>query len=194
MKQGALLINTCRGGVVDEGALLQQLANNNAPLYTFDVWENEPAVNARLVAQLAMATPHIAGYSARAKRTASQMVVFQLQQFMERANSNAATAASLSAINYDTILSAPRGTWPENSDQLASVIAQAFQLPALSKRFKKAVAEAEPEPLPAEVFDGFRTELRSRLEFSEINAQELLGREPGLDEQAFLLAAGFRLR
>ncbi len=194
MKQGALLINTCRGGVVNEDALLQQLTKNNTPLCASDVWETEPAVNAQLVARLNIATPHIAGYSARAKLTASQMIVFQLQQFMERAINTAVTADSLSAINYETILSAPGGTWPENSDQLASVIAQAFQLPALSKRFKQAVAEAEPEPLPAEVFDGFRTELRSRLEFSEINAQELLGREPGPDEQAFLLAAGFVLR
>ena len=67
-KQGALIINAARGGVVDEQALLR-----SGHPYILDTWENEPDINPDVLAHAQRASMHIAGYSVEGKRNASQM-------------------------------------------------------------------------------------------------------------------------
>ncbi|HCW91551.1 MAG TPA: 4-phosphoerythronate dehydrogenase PdxB [Marinobacter sp.] len=67
LKPGQLLINTSRGEVVDNQALLARLEAGQAPAVVLDVWENEPAILAGLVRHSWLATPHIAGYSLEGK-------------------------------------------------------------------------------------------------------------------------------
>ena len=67
-KPGALIINAARGGIVDEQALL-----SSGHPYILDTWENEPDINAEVLAKAQLATMHIAGYSVEGKRNASQM-------------------------------------------------------------------------------------------------------------------------
>ena len=67
-KQGALIINAARGGVVDEQALLR-----SGHPYILDTWENEPNINPDVLQQAFLASMHIAGYSVEGKRNASQM-------------------------------------------------------------------------------------------------------------------------
>lgn len=78
LARGACLINTSRGGVIDEAPLLEPGGDGRVVL---DVWEREPAVRWRLLAAtspVALATPHIAGYSVEGKRAATAMVVERL--------------------------------------------------------------------------------------------------------------------
>lgn len=70
MKKNAILINTSRGGVIDQNALLS--AKNN--ILCLDVWENEPAISTELLQQVFIGTPHIAGYSLDAKFRATRMI------------------------------------------------------------------------------------------------------------------------
>ena len=67
-KPGALIINAARGGVADERALLE-----SGHPYVLDTWENEPHINAAVLAHAQLASMHIAGYSVEGKRNASQM-------------------------------------------------------------------------------------------------------------------------
>ncbi len=67
-KPNALIINAARGGVVDEQALL-----HSGHPYILDTWENEPHLNADVLAGALRASMHIAGYSVEGKRNASQM-------------------------------------------------------------------------------------------------------------------------
>lgn len=68
------LINTCRGAVVDNGALLQRLLQPTSPTVVLDVWEREPNVSARLFREVLRGSPHIAGYSQQGKLAGTQMV------------------------------------------------------------------------------------------------------------------------
>ncbi len=59
-----LLINTSRGEVVNENALLKITETADLIL---DVWRNEPNINPNLLAKTLLGTPHIAGYSYEGK-------------------------------------------------------------------------------------------------------------------------------
>jgi erythronate-4-phosphate dehydrogenase len=63
MQDNACLVNTSRGGVVDEQALLEQFSEYSEFEAVLDVWETEPEPNLQLMDAATLATPHIAGYS-----------------------------------------------------------------------------------------------------------------------------------
>ncbi len=70
LRDDAIVINTARGEVIDERALKAQL-HERPLLAVIDVWQHEPAIDIGLAAAVAIATPHIAGYSLDAKLRAS---------------------------------------------------------------------------------------------------------------------------
>ena len=69
------IINTSRGEVVDNQALLQALQDGRVRDAIIDVWEHEPHPNAALLDKVFIGTPHIAGYSADGKTNADNMVI-----------------------------------------------------------------------------------------------------------------------
>lgn len=83
LKAGAVLLNAGRGAVIDNTALLQRLEQQQDLQVVLDVWENEPAINGDLLAQVAIGTPHIAGYSAEGKLRGTEMVYEALCAFLQ---------------------------------------------------------------------------------------------------------------
>lgn len=79
-----LIINASRGGVVDNEALLQALHDRRVADAVIDTWEGEPVINRELLQQVAIATPHIAGYSADGKANATRMSLEAVAQFLGR--------------------------------------------------------------------------------------------------------------
>ena len=60
LQPGCVLVNTCRGGIVDEDALLDRLNSSALMAACFDVFAVEPAQNDRLIHHPSMlAAPHI---------------------------------------------------------------------------------------------------------------------------------------
>ena len=79
---GQLLINTSRGGVVDETALQQRLSEAEPPDVVIDTWENEPHPNWALLDRVWLATPHIAGYSREGRLRGSWMIARRLAKHL----------------------------------------------------------------------------------------------------------------
>ncbi len=75
VKTGTTFLNASRGEVVDENSLLRAINTNTITNSAIDVWTNEPNINLELLKSVNIATPHIAGYSAKGKAVGSQMAV-----------------------------------------------------------------------------------------------------------------------
>ena len=73
-----IIINSSRGAVVDNEALLYAINYNKVKDAVIDTWENEPNINKELLKRVWIGTPHIAGYSADGKTNADNMVISAL--------------------------------------------------------------------------------------------------------------------
>lgn len=69
------IINSSRGAVVDNTALLAALLDGRIRQAVVDTWEGEPAINRDLLDAVFIGTPHIAGYSADGKVNADNMSI-----------------------------------------------------------------------------------------------------------------------
>ena len=69
MRPGAILVNTARGGVVDETALVDALERGRLRAAALDVFADEPPVGSRLLRlPNVVLSPHVAGLSIRSVR------------------------------------------------------------------------------------------------------------------------------
>ena len=74
-------INASRGAVHDTQALLQARKEGKVGELIIDCWENEPRIDRELLAAAAIATPHIAGFSADGKANGTRMCLENIEAF-----------------------------------------------------------------------------------------------------------------
>ncbi|EOI3551381.1 4-phosphoerythronate dehydrogenase PdxB [Cronobacter turicensis] len=82
LKPGAILINACRGPVVDNAALLARLEAGQPLSVVLDVWEPEPALNVELLKRVDIGTAHIAGYTLEGKARGTTQVFEAYSHFL----------------------------------------------------------------------------------------------------------------
>ena len=87
LPRGAIVVNTSRGEVVDEKALARALASGRVAGAGLDVYENEPAVNPKLV-RLAKAgkvtlLPHMGSATIEGRVEMGEKVIVNLRTFMD---------------------------------------------------------------------------------------------------------------
>ena len=126
----SLLINTSRGPVVDNQALLNRLAKKHDLRAVMDVWEGEPNISMALLSLVDLATPHIAGYSRDGKILGTRMVLSAfLNTFALHAPSDPSVLAELvsAELNTPSISISERGS--EYSD-LRRIVLQAYPIAA----------------------------------------------------------------
>ena len=81
LKRKSILINSCRGEVVETLAVKAALKSGQISAFVCDCWENEPDIDLELLEMTELATPHIAGYSKDGKATGTQMSVKAISEF-----------------------------------------------------------------------------------------------------------------
>ncbi|MDE1184862.1 MAG: 4-phosphoerythronate dehydrogenase PdxB [Pantoea sp.] len=74
LRPNTILINACRGPVVDNAALLQVLNMRQDLSVVLDVWEPEPELSLELLDKVDIATAHIAGYTLEGKARGTTQV------------------------------------------------------------------------------------------------------------------------
>ncbi len=91
MRKGAILINTARGGIVDEDALAQALIDGNLGGAAIDVYTREPVLAGSPLARIVTAgitnlilTPHVAGVTSEANARVSNMIAERMIKFFEK--------------------------------------------------------------------------------------------------------------
>jgi D-3-phosphoglycerate dehydrogenase len=79
LRKEVILINTSRGGIVDENSFYEFLKKNKQATGIFDVMENEPPVRNKLIKlKNFLLTPHIAGSTYEAIKNASVDCVYKI--------------------------------------------------------------------------------------------------------------------
>lgn len=83
LEKHPVLINSCRGEVVQTQAVKEALKKHQIAGFVCDCWENEPNLDLELLSQTLIATPHIAGYSKDGKAVGTTMSVRAISDFFD---------------------------------------------------------------------------------------------------------------
>ena len=82
LKKKPVLINSCRGEVIETKAVKVALKSGQLSAFVCDCWENEPDLDLELLSLTEIATPHIAGYSKDGKATGTLMSVQAISKYL----------------------------------------------------------------------------------------------------------------
>jgi len=84
MKPEAVLVNTSRGGIVDEAALAEALSGGRLAGAAIDVFEQEPLPAGSPLAQAPnlFLTPHIAGVTFESNQRVSSLIAERIARFL----------------------------------------------------------------------------------------------------------------
>lgn len=129
------LLNAARGGVVDNEALLERLEQPNPPTVILDCWENEPAICERLVPKVAIATPHIAGYSFDGKVRGTVMLRDALARHIN---------CCVNEYIFEDDLCIDIDNSSVFSSTLSNLLASVYRIDRDDAQFRLALAKAQP--------------------------------------------------
>lgn len=84
MQRHAFLVNTARGGVIDEAALIERLKAGDLAGAGLDVYENEPAINPKLLKlPNVVLLPHIGSATLEARIDMGEKVIINIKTFVD---------------------------------------------------------------------------------------------------------------
>lgn len=172
LKPGTVLINAGRGPSIDNDALYQRLQQQADLKVVLDVWEGEPEVPQILMDCVAIATPHIAGYSVQGKTNGTRMVYEAFLKWSGVNDDEPKEAAKLAELRADSFCEAILGAYNIRQDD---------------RRMRSALQGCEESR--SVVFDQLRKEYPQRNEFScfRVSGDVLL------EDSKRLKALGFEL-
>jgi len=154
MKQGAALINTSRGRVIDESGF--KASRSRLGAVALDVFEKEPAINVETVSVADIATPHIAGYSLDGKLRGTDMIYRSASAFFFK-------EARWDAGSCDLRLQKREIDLRNSDDPVRDGIKGAYPIMADDEQFRRIYSVPQDELV--KFFEGLRANYPKRLEF-----------------------------
>ena len=153
MRSDAWLVNTARGPVVSNAALLDAHARRRPAATVLDVWENEPNPDPKLIRRVDLGTPHIAGYSYDGKVTGTVMLYRAFIRHFGLPDVWEAERAFAAGSEDRLLLTSPDPALSE-TEWLDAVIRQMYDIEADDRRFRRIL------PVPPEEKGAYFTHLR----------------------------------
>jgi erythronate-4-phosphate dehydrogenase len=181
LRAGAVLLNAGRGGVVDNSALKQLLAERSDLRAILDVWEHEPTIDTELLARAALGSPHIAGYSLDGKIAGTRMILEACCRFLNRP-----------VPAFDGVqMQSPRVYLPTGLSGIAllrAAVLAVYDASADDRRMRAAFEHVGSDAIGA-AFDALRKNYPERRELSACRIENW--DQFGGEQQALLQRAGF---
>ena len=82
MKKGVVIINTARGGIIDENELVKNLENGKVSFVGLDVYEKEPPKDSSLLKlDNTILTPHIGAQTVEARKRIGKSIIEKIKIF-----------------------------------------------------------------------------------------------------------------
>lgn len=128
MKKSAMLVNAARGGIVDEGALVDALRSGEIAGAALDVFETEPIDPSHPLLGLdnIVLTPHLGASTVEAQNRVGVEIAEQMVEFLR-------TSRVRNGVNVPAISDSARarlGTEIEVAERLGSLVAQLCERPS----------------------------------------------------------------
>lgn len=184
MKPSAWLIQSSRGGTVDEAAAVSARAEGRLGALVLDVFENEPSPDPATIEMADLATGHIAGYSRDAKRQGVLMIRdAALRHLGVETSSQTDEGAPLSELIAPVDKRGLRIS-PEDPQWLDGITRQVMDIRDDDRRFRDVIQSSDP----VAGFHRYRADYPPRYSWSRYVAS-------GDDTEKRLLASlGFQVR
>lgn len=181
-----VLINTCRGEVIDEPALQKALQAGQIRHLVLDVFANEPNINQTLGQKADLITPHIAGYSWQGKMNGTEQAANAFRTFFHFPDRwKAQYPGPLQPILNYPDLNQP--LLPSDSEFRQQCLASAYNILEDDARLRQSFQEVEP----GRIFDQLRREYPIRYEFPFFKIRGLPQEKRDLRSQ--LIKLGFQV-
>ncbi len=165
IKSGAMLINSSRGPVVKNDALLKRLKEKSDLFSVLDVWEGEPVLTEELLDLVNIGTPHIAGYSYEGKMNGTAIIYNKLCDFLGKGKNWEPVYPPIEKTNF---LFNPQNNFEEEFNKLTSGI---YNILFDSKNLKNSLSVEKD--LRPKYFDDLRKKYYIRREFKNYSVNLL---------------------
>ena len=176
MKQGAILVNCARGGIVDEQALYEACRSGHLRAAALDVFEEEPArENPLFTLDNVTCTPHIGASSDEAQENVAVQVAEQMSDYLLTGSiTHAVNAPSLSA-EEARVLAPFAGLALSLGRLMGQILRPGYD--KVTVRFAGQVSRLNRQPLLNAVLQGLLSQ--SMDEVNAVNVQ-VLAKERGI--------------
>ncbi len=157
LKTDVTIINTSRGEVADESALMAFKQCNSKATLILDVWCNEPKIDINLLKNTFIATPHIAGYSYDGKLKATEMLFHALNTHFD------------AGLEVPDLLNSNQEVINIDDDAIQLAVLQSYDVRSDAIALGSLIDEKEQER--ATYFDNLRKNYPIRREFKNRTVQ-----------------------
>lgn len=180
LRPGAVVVNSSRGGIVDDDALAIACAAARAEA-VLDVWEDEPHPSSAMLGMVRIATPHVAGYSLDGKLAGTRMIADALARTLDMAGPGPGVFRA--PVAAPTIEVTARGR-----AAVREAVQRVYDVRADDARLRAALADAGAGPeARGAAFDRLRRDYPVRREFAGYEVRGAFGDE----ERRTLVDLGF---